>query len=94
MTVTAPLRANGRAATMHAEDGFTRVVVDRATDRVVGVHIVGPHASELVAEGALAVEMIASPDDLLGTIHPHPTLSEGVHAALEQLTDREPVTAR
>jgi dihydrolipoamide dehydrogenase len=91
--LTSPLRANGRAATMQAADGFTRVVVDRATDRVVGVHIVGPHASELIAEGTLAVEMIAAPDDLLGTIHPHPTLSEGLHAALEQLTDREPVAA-
>ena len=89
VTVTSPLSANGRAATMEAGDGFTRVVVDKGTDRVVGVHIVGPHASELIAEGSLAVEMIASPADLIGTIHPHPTLSEGIHAAVEQLADRE-----
>lgn len=81
----APLAANGRAATLDAADGFTQVVVDRASDRVVGVHVVGPHASELIAAGALAVEMIASPADLSGTIHPHPTLSEGLHAAAEQL---------
>jgi dihydrolipoamide dehydrogenase len=77
----APLSVLARAATMGARDGFTKLVVDRAADRVVGVHIVGPHASELIAEGALAVEMMASPDDLAGTIHPHPTLSEGLHEA-------------
>lgn len=81
---TAPLAASGRAATLGASDGFTRVVIDRSSDRVVGVHVVGPHASELIAEAALAIEMVASPDDLLGTIHPHPTLSEGIHMALAQ----------
>ena len=78
----APLGASGRAATLGATDGQARVVVDRATDRVVGVHVVGPHASELVAAGALAVELLASPDDVRGTIHPHPTLGELVHDAL------------
>lgn len=81
---TSPWSANGRAATLGDVQGFTRVVIDRANSRVVGVHIVGPHASELVAEGALAIEMIASPEDVLGTIHPHPTLSEGFYTALEQ----------
>jgi dihydrolipoamide dehydrogenase len=56
-------------------------VVDRATDRIVGVHVVGPHASELIAEGVLAVELLASPEDLRATIHPHPTLSELLHDA-------------
>jgi dihydrolipoamide dehydrogenase len=77
-----PLAVSGRAATLGATDGLARVVVDRATDRVVGVHLVGPHASELVGEGTLAVELLASPDDVRGTIHPHPTLSELVHDAL------------
>ncbi|MEZ5076318.1 MAG: dihydrolipoyl dehydrogenase [Solirubrobacterales bacterium] len=85
------LASNGRAATLDADDGFTQVVVDRAADRVVGVHMVGPHASELIAAGALATEMIASPADVFGTIHPHPTLSEGLHAAAEQLVERAPV---
>jgi dihydrolipoamide dehydrogenase len=58
------------------------VIVDRATDRIVGVHLVGPHASELVAEGVLAVELLASPEDLRATIHPHPTLSELLHDAV------------
>ena len=76
-----PLGASGRAATLGARDGFAQVVIDRATDRIVGVHVVGPHASELVAEGVLAVELLASPEDLRATIHPHPTLSELLHDA-------------
>ncbi len=80
-----PLSASGRAATLGARDGFARVVADTATDRVVGVHVVGPHASELAAEGALAIEMLASPQDLAGTIHPHPTVSEALHDAAELL---------
>jgi dihydrolipoamide dehydrogenase len=82
-TATFPLAASGRAATLGATDGFTRLVVDAATDRVVGVHVVGPHASELVAGATLAVELMASPEDLAGTIHPHPTLSESLHEAAE-----------
>jgi dihydrolipoyl dehydrogenase len=78
---TFPLAASGRAATLGARDGFTRLVTDVATDRVVGVHVVGPHASELVAGGALAIELMAAPGDVAATIHPHPTLSEGLHEA-------------
>jgi dihydrolipoamide dehydrogenase len=81
VVATFPLAASGRAGTLHARDGFTRLVTDRATDRVIGVHIVGPHASELVAGGALAIELMASPGDVAATIHPHPTLSEGLHEA-------------
>jgi dihydrolipoyl dehydrogenase len=80
-TATFPLSASGRAATLGARDGFTRLVTDAATDRVVGVHIVGPHASELIAGGALAIELMAAPGDVAATIHPHPTLSEGLHEA-------------
>jgi dihydrolipoyl dehydrogenase len=80
-TATFPLAASGRAGTLNARDGFTRIVTDSATDRVVGVHIVGPHASELIAGGALAIELMAAPGDLAATIHPHPTLSESLHEA-------------
>jgi dihydrolipoamide dehydrogenase len=76
-----PLAASGRAGTLGARDGFTRIVADAATDRVIGVHVVGPHASELVAGGALAIELMAAPGDVATTIHPHPTLSEGLHEA-------------
>jgi dihydrolipoyl dehydrogenase len=80
---TFPLAASGRAGTLRARDGFTRIVADAATDRVVGVHVVGPHASELVAGGALAIELMAAPGDVAATIHPHPTLSEGLREAAE-----------
>jgi dihydrolipoamide dehydrogenase len=78
--------SNGRAATLGEPAGFVRTVVDRSAERIVGVHAVGPHASELIAEGTLAVEMVASPEDLLGTIHAHPTLSEGLPASLAQIS--------
>jgi dihydrolipoamide dehydrogenase len=78
---TFPLAASGRAGTLGARDGHTQIVTDRATDRVVGVHVVGPHASELIAGGALAIELMAAPGDVAATIHPHPTLSEGLHEA-------------
>ena len=85
---TFPLTASGRAGTLGAREGFTRLVVDARTDRVVGVHVVGPHASELAAGGALAVELMASPGDVAGTIHPHPTISEGLHEAAELVLGR------
>ena len=81
VAATFPLAASGRAGTLGERDGFTRVVSDRATDRIVGVHLVGPHASELVAGGALAIELLAAPGDVAATIHPHPTLSEGLREA-------------
>ncbi len=83
MAATFPLAASGRAGTLGARDGFTRIVADEATDRVVGVHVVGPHASELVAGGALAIEVMAAPGDVAATIHPHPTLGEGLREAAE-----------
>jgi dihydrolipoamide dehydrogenase len=78
---TFPLAASGRAGTLAARDGSTQIVTDLSTDRVVGVHAVGPHASELIAGGALAIELMAAPGDVAATIHPHPTLSEGLHEA-------------
>src|SRR5690606_30132516 len=75
---TVPLAALGRAATMGAREGFVRVLAERGSSRIVGAEIVGPHASELVAEATLAIEMAATPEDLGLTIHPHPTLSEGL----------------
>jgi dihydrolipoamide dehydrogenase len=73
-----PFSASGRALTMDQETGFVRVTVDSETDAVVGVEIVGPHASELVSEGVLAIEMAATPEDVWGSIHPHPTLAESL----------------
>jgi dihydrolipoamide dehydrogenase len=82
---TVDLAGSGRAATMGEREGFTRLVADRGADRIVGVQIVGPHASELIAEAALAIEMVAAPGDLAATIHPHPTLSETLAEAAQRL---------
>ncbi|HEY5092457.1 MAG TPA: dihydrolipoyl dehydrogenase, partial [Acidimicrobiales bacterium] len=83
-----PLTASGRAATLGASEGFALLIVDRDQDAVVGVHLVGPLVSELAAEAALAVEMGASPEDVAGTIHPHPTISESLHEAARMLVGR------
>ncbi|MSP51132.1 MAG: dihydrolipoyl dehydrogenase [Alphaproteobacteria bacterium] len=71
-----PMAASGRAKTLNAHDGFIQIVADRDRKSVVGVQVVGPHASDLIAEGVLAIEMGASLDDIALTIHAHPTLSE------------------
>ncbi|MDS0281887.1 dihydrolipoyl dehydrogenase [Haloarcula onubensis] len=76
-----PLRANGRALTLNEREGFVRVVADADTEFLLGAQIVGPEASELVAEVGLGVELGARLEDVAGTIHTHPTLSEAVHEA-------------
>lgn len=78
-----PLAALGRAKTMGRTDGFVKVLFDPASRRVLGVGIVGAHASDLIAEATLAIEMGATLEDVMDTIHPHPTLSEAVMEAAE-----------
>jgi dihydrolipoamide dehydrogenase len=78
-----PWAASGRALTLDRTDGMTKLVLDPATERVLGVGIVGPGAGELISEGVLAVEMGASARDLSLTIHPHPTLSETLMESAE-----------
>jgi len=75
-TVKMSWRGNGRALSLGRTDGMTKFLVDPETERILGVAFVGPGASELIAEGALALEMAAVCDDVANTIHPHPTLSE------------------
>ena len=77
--------ASGRAATLGRSDGLTKLVIDPASGRVLGVGIVGPGAGELIAEGALAVENALLAEDVAATIHAHPTLSEGLMEAAESL---------
>ena len=76
-----PFSATGRAKAMEDTAGFVKVVADTSTDEIKGVHIFGPHASELIAEAVVAMEYRASSEDLARTIHAHPTLSEAVHEA-------------
>lgn len=78
-----PWAASGRATTLGRDDGLTKLVLAPDSGRVLGVGIAGPGAGELIAEGALAVEMAASATDLKLTVHPHPTLSETVMEAAE-----------
>jgi dihydrolipoamide dehydrogenase len=76
-----PFAASGRARAMEAAVGFAKVIADRETDTILGVHIVGPMAGELIAEATLAMEFQASAEDLQRTIHAHPTLAEALHEA-------------
>ncbi|MGC4070330.1 MAG: dihydrolipoyl dehydrogenase [Polyangiaceae bacterium] len=76
-----PFVALGRAMSLGETDGFVKVVADKATSRVLGVHIVGPSASDFISEAMLALEMGASAEDLALTMHPHPTLGEAVSEA-------------
>ncbi len=76
-----PFTANGRARAMRATDGFVKVLADAATDRVLGVHIVGRGAGELIAEAAVLMEFGGSSEDLARTCHAHPTMSEAVKEA-------------
>jgi dihydrolipoamide dehydrogenase len=77
--------ASGRAATIGRPDGLTKLVADAASGRVIGVGIVGPGAGELIAEATLAVETAALVEDIAATIHAHPTLSETLMEAAENL---------
>jgi dihydrolipoamide dehydrogenase len=83
VTGTFPFRASGRAMTLNATEGFVKTVADAETKRILGVHIVGAEASEMIGEAALAIEMGAFLDDLSQTIHPHPTMSEGLLESVE-----------
>jgi dihydrolipoamide dehydrogenase len=81
-----PFSALGRAMAVNETDGFFKIVSDKKTHEVLGVHIVGAEASDLISEGALALEMHAFLEDIGLTIHPHPTLGEGfMEAAMNGL---------
>ncbi|HEX9568267.1 MAG TPA: FAD-dependent oxidoreductase, partial [Rhodospirillales bacterium] len=76
-----PFSANGRARGMGAKDGFVKILADASTDRVLGAHIIGPYAGELIAEIAVLMEFAGSAEDLARVCHAHPTLSEAVREA-------------
>ncbi len=78
---TFPFSANSRAKTNMDTDGIVKVLADAETDRLLGVHIVGPGAGEMIAEGTLALEYGASSEDIARTTHAHPTLSEALKEA-------------
>lgn len=79
-----PFAASGRALSTNETDGLIKVLINEKDESIVGVHIVGPEASNLIAEAALAIEMGATVEDVVRTIHTHPTLPEAFPEAVEQ----------
>lgn len=76
-----PFTANGRAKSIKATDGFVKVLADKATDRILGVHMIGANVGEIIAEAAVIMEFGGSAEDLARTCHAHPTLTEAVKEA-------------
>jgi len=83
-----PFGANGRARTLGEVDGRVKILADADSDRVLGVHIIGARAGDLIAEAAAAMEFGASSEDIARTCHAHPTLSEAVHEAALAVSKR------
>jgi dihydrolipoamide dehydrogenase len=80
-----PFAASGRAMSLMETEGFVKIIADAKSDEVLGVHMVGPEVTELIAEAALAIELGATAEDMARTIHAHPTLPEAVMEAAEAL---------
>lgn len=83
-----PFAATGRAKAMQESHGFVKMLAHQETDRLLGIHMIGPHVSELINECVLAMEFHASAEDLARTIHAHPTLGEAVHEAALAVDNR------
>ena len=82
--------ANSRAKVNNNAEGFVKILADKKTDRVLGVHMIGPHVGDLITELALAMEFGASAEDIARTCHPHPTYSEAVKEAALSV-DKRPI---
>ncbi|KAH8984271.1 FAD/NAD-linked reductase [Lactarius deliciosus] len=86
-----PFLANSRAKTNLDTEGQVKFLVEAETDRILGVHIIGPNAGEMIAEGVLALEYGASAEDIARTTHAHPTLSEAFREAALQVSSRNAI---
>ena len=84
-----PFMANSRAKAIDEPEGFVKILADAATDKVLGVHIIGPHAGEMIAEMAVAMEFGASSEDIARTCHAHPTFSEAIKEAALSVEKRQ-----
>ena len=84
-----PFLANSRAKVNNETEGFVKILADSSTDRVLGVHIIGPHAGEMIAEMAIAMEFGASSEDIARTCHAHPTFSEAIKEAALSVEKRQ-----
>ncbi|MGZ5051512.1 MAG: dihydrolipoyl dehydrogenase [Methylobacter sp.] len=85
---TFPINAAARARAIRQTEGLVKIITDADTDAILGVHIIGPQASEMIAEAVLAMEFSASSEDLARTIHAHPTLAKALHGAALNLKHR------
>jgi dihydrolipoamide dehydrogenase len=83
-----PFTANGRARSLGETNGFIKILADADSDRILGVHVMGPFASELIAEATVAMEFGASAEDIARIVHAHPSLSEVMHEAALAVADR------
>ena len=84
-----PFFANSRAKAINESEGFVKILADSTTDKVLGVHLIGPHAGELIAEMSVAMEFGASSEDIARTCHAHPTFSEAVKEAALSVDKRQ-----
>ena len=80
-----PFGASGKARTISEEEGFVKIVADAKSNKILGVHIIGPQATMLIAEAAMAIKLGAKAEDITSTIHAHPTLSEAIQEAAESI---------
>ncbi len=80
-----PMRPNAKAMIEGHTEGFTKMIADEETNDLLGVHIIGPHATEMIAEGALARLLESTPYEIAINIHPHPTVSEVIGEAAHAL---------
>ena len=84
-----PFMANSRAKAIDKPEGFVKILADEKTDKVLGVHIIGPHAGEMIAEMSVAMEFGASSEDIARTCHAHPTFSEAIKEAALSVDKRQ-----
>ena len=83
-----PMMANSRSRTNNDGEGLVKILSDSQTDKILGIHIIGPNAGEMIAEGVLAIEYGASSEDVARTCHAHPTLSEAFKEACMATYDK------
>ena len=84
-----PFMANSRAKAIDEPEGFVKILADKDTDKVLGVHMIGPHVGEMIAEMAVAMEFGASSEDIARTCHAHPTFSEAIKEAALSVEKRQ-----
>ena len=82
--------ANPRAKVINETEGFVKILANEETDKILGVHMIGPHVGDLIAEISLAIEFGASSEDIARTCHAHPTYSEAVKEAALSV-DKRPI---